>query len=205
MYTTLNNPISSNYEREALFELIKNKGIVIKDVVLSSGETSKYYYDLKRVVLTPNGSDLIGKLLLEKVLEFDVKSIGGLEVGATLLAPLITLKSKKPQLLDAFFVRKSAKKHGLEKEIEGNLIDPAVIVDDVITTGKSVLQTLDKIEQEKKKVNGIVCIIDREEGARELFEKRGVPFISLFRHSEFKDYIRSKLNLQKTNVEMSYH
>ncbi|MDN5869036.1 MAG: orotate phosphoribosyltransferase [Candidatus Nitrosocosmicus sp.] len=200
----MNRPINSKY-KDALFELIKDKGIVIKDVVLSSGETSKYYYDLKRVVLTPTGSDLIGKLLLQEVLQFeDVKSIGGLEVGATLIAPLITLKSSESQLLDAFFVRKSAKKHGLEKEIEGNLIDPAVIVDDVITTGKSVLQTLDKIKQENTKVNGIVCIIDREEGAKELFDKRGVPFISLFKHSDFKDYINSRLNLQNPDVEVSY-
>lgn len=203
MYTTLNSPINSKY-KDDLFELIKHKGIVIKDVVLSSGETSKYYYDLKRVVLTPNGSDLIGKLLLDEVLKFDVNSIGGLEVGATLIAPLITLKSDRSRPIDAFFVRKSAKKHGLEKEIEGNLIDPAVIVDDVITTGKSVLQTLDKIEQENKKVNGIVCIIDREEGAKESFEKRGVPFVSLFKHSDFKEYITSRLNLQNPDVELSY-
>lgn len=207
MYTALKNPLNLKYDKETLnlFELIKVKGIVIKDVVLSSGEKSKYYYDLKRVVLTPNGSDLIGKLLLQKVLEFDnVKSIGGLEVGATLLAPLITLKSQESRLLDAFFVRKSAKKHGLEQEIEGNLRNPAVIVDDVITTGKSVIQTLDKIQQENTKVNGIVCIIDREEGAKELFEKRGVPFVSLFKHSDFSEYIKSRLKMQDQELKVSY-
>ena len=193
----------NNKYAEELFELIKNKGIVIKDVVLSSGETSPYYYDLKSVVLTPIGADLIGKLLLEEVLKFDdVKSVGGLEVGATLLAPLITLKSSERRLLDAFFVRKLPKKHGLEKEVEGNLKDPVVVVDDVITSGKSVLQTIEKIKQNNKKVNGIVCIIDREEGAKELFKDKGIPFVSLFRHSDFKDYIESQRKMQNQSVEI---
>lgn len=191
-------------EKGELFDLIKKKGIVLKDVILSSGVPSKYYYDLKPVVLSPRGSNLIGDLLLHEVLKFKgVKSVGGLEVGATLLVPIVTLKSSKLNLLDAFFVRKNPKRHGLEKEIEGNLIDPVVVVDDVVTTGKSVLQTLEKIAKEGIEVRGIVCVIDREEGAKELFKKHDIPFVPLFTHSDFKDYIESKTEPQKQNVEIN--
>jgi orotate phosphoribosyltransferase len=186
-------------KKEELADLIRNIGIVIKDVTLSSGEKSNFYYDIKSVVLDPKGGYLIGKLVIDMISNFNVKSIGGLELGAIPIATIIARESYgNSKDLKAFFVRKSAKKHGLEKEIEGNIVDPVVIVDDVITTGKSVLQTIEKISKRNLKISCIICVLDREQGAEKLFKEHNIAFYPLFKHSHFKEYIDKKLNEKRT-------
>lgn len=191
----MSNIITKN--KAELAALIRNSGIIIKDVTLSSGEKSKFYYDIKSVVLNPKGCYLIGKLLIDIISNLKAKSIGGLEVGAIPVATIITRESyDNPNIIDlnGFFVRKSAKKHGLEKEIEGNIIEPIVIVDDVITTGKSVLQTIEKISKRNLKISSVVCVLDREQGAEKLFKEHNVKFYPLFKHSYFSEYIDKKIN-----------
>jgi len=183
-----------------LADLIRNSGIIIKDVTLSSGEKSNYYYDIKSVVLDPKGSNLIAELLIDMISDLDVKSIGGLELGAIPIATAIAMKSDNhpnTKNLKAFIVRKSAKKHGLEKEIEGNYIEPIVIVDDVITTGKSILQTIEKLRYHKVKISCVVCVLDREQGAEQLFKDNNIEFRWLFKHSDFSKYIAKKVNEKK--------
>src|SRR5918999_150271 len=100
-------------------ELIKQKGIVIEDVTLSSGEKSEYYYDLKKVVGDPKGINLLTDLLLEEIIipKFgDARSIGGLEAGAIAIAAAVILKhpSRYKNGMRMFYVRKNLKPHGLE-------------------------------------------------------------------------------------------
>lgn len=184
-------------KKTELTDLIRNSGIIIKDVTLSSGEKSNYYYDIKSVVLDPKGCNLIAELLINMISDLNVKSIGGLELGAIPIATAIAMKSyghPTTKNLKAFIVRKSAKKHGLEKEIEGNHIEPIVIVDDVITTGKSIIQTIEKLHYYKVKISGVVCVLDREQGAEQLFKENNIEFRWLFKHSDFKAYIEKKVN-----------
>ena len=105
-------------KKSELADLIKNLGIIIiKDVTLSSGEKSNYYY-IKLVVLDPKGCNLVAELLIELISDFDVKSIGGLELGAIPITTTIAMKSyghPTTKNLKGFIVRKSAKKNGLEK------------------------------------------------------------------------------------------
>jgi orotate phosphoribosyltransferase len=105
-------------------------------------------------------------------------------------------------------VRKEPKRHGPQSEgplayFEGNPISPIVIVDDVITTGKSVInKTLNPIKKLGLDVSGIICIIDREQGAEDLFKENNIEFYSLFKHSvDFKKYIDEKVNESKKIYE----
>ena len=200
--------------KKILENLIKQKAILISDYdkpfKLSGGEFSNYYYNSKNCILDPEGLDIISDLLLKEVRKFKVKSVGGLETGSIPLATAICLKSSLTESdpLSAFFVRKEPKKHGPQSDgptafFEGNPLSPIVIVDDVITTGKSVInKTLDRIKELGMEVSGIICIIDREQGAEELFKENNIEFHALFRHSvDFKKYIDNKIDEKRKVYE----
>ena len=185
-------------KRLKLLEFIKKYGIVFEHVKLSSNVETDYYYDIKRVALHPKGIDLLAELLLEKMAKYAPKSVGGLEMGAIPLATAVMLKStwvgKYKIGLNSFFIRKNPKTHGLEKKIEGKLIPPAVIVDDVITSGQSVMDAINAVNDQGYNVKAVVCVIDREEvGTPNVLKQRKIRYSSLFKHSDFKSFIEESV------------
>ena len=100
--------------------------------------------------------------------------------------------------LNGFFVRKEPKKHGLQKKVEGITKAPLVIVDDVVTTGQSVIDALEPLMAEGHSPIGIISVIDREDERKlEVLKNGTLKFDSLFKHSEFEDSIRMKKEQQK--------
>ena len=197
----------SNYKdnKQKLKEIIKEKGIVFQHVTLSSKIESNYYYDLKKVSFDPKGSSLIGELLMEEIAKFKAGSVGGLEMAAIPLATAAMIKSTEygryKKGLTTFFVRKEPKTHGLEKKIEGIITAPIVIVDDVVTTGKSILTAIDALIKEEYSVKGVVCVLEREEvGTTNVLKERGIPYVSLFKHSDFKEYIEDELKKKNSQI-----
>src|SRR5205085_2930088 len=155
------------YKSEMLKEIVKTKGIIIDVFSIASGKKSHYYYDIKQAILTPKSLALSGELGLELLKGLDAKSVGGLESGAIPFATAISLssiKSRKP--LQMYFVRKQARAHGRRKWIEGNSNSPAVVVDDVITTGNSSAVAIDRLIEAGCNVAGVIALVDREEGAK---------------------------------------
>ncbi len=188
-------------KRMRLKEIIKERGIVIKDVTLSSNRKSHFYYDIKSIVSNPEGAALIGELMLIEILNIEPKtrSVGGLELGAIAIATTIVYSSNQLESknrISSFFVRKSAKIYGLEKMIEGIVKEPVIIVDDVITTGKSVLDAMYALRNQEIYNINIMSVIDRE-AKENLLDENNIKFHSLFKHSEFADYIDSKLAKMK--------
>ena len=184
-------------KRKRLKDIIKETGIVIKDVTLSSNRKSKFYYDIKSIVSEPEGAALIGELMLAEILKIEPKtsSVGGLESGAIAIATAIVYASFQLQptsRVSGFFVRKSAKAYGLEKMVEGIVRTPVAVVDDVITTGKSVMDAVSALRNQGINNINIISVIDREK-KENLLEQNNMEFHSLFGHSEFADYIDSKL------------
>jgi orotate phosphoribosyltransferase len=184
-------------KRKRLKDIIMETGIVIKDVTLSSNRKSKFYYDIKSIVSEPEGAALIGELMLAEILKIESKtrSVGGLESGAIAIATAIVCASFQLQAtrrVSGFFVRKSAKAYGLEKMVEGIVRTPVAVVDDVITTGKSVMDAVSVLRNQGINNINIISVIDREI-KENLLEQNNMEFHSLFRHSEFADYIDSKL------------
>ena len=192
-------------KRRELGNIIKKKGIVIKDkpIELSSGEKTFYYYNIKNVALDPVGSSLIGDLGSEIVSsKWNARSIGGLEIGAIPIAVSICIKSKSA--VQAFFVRKEVKDHGLQQEIEGNIELPVVIVDDVTTKGRSVMQAIEKIMKHNFEIAGVITVVDREAGASDLFKDNRIEFFPIFEHKYFKDYISTMINAKEDKTESYY-
>ena len=177
-------------------EIIKRNGIIVSSqpIVLSSGEKS-HYYDLKMVLADPVGATLVGELLYDIIArEFSARSVGGLEMGAIPISTAIIIGSIRRSGSDGikqFIVRRNVKTHGSGKKVEGYLVEPVVVVDDVMTKGNSVILALEAVRNEGYRPAGVVLVIDREVPNNPV--KDMVKCFSIFNHSDFKEYIDEKL------------
>jgi orotate phosphoribosyltransferase len=158
--------------KEELLECIKTKALKKGDFTLASGKKASFYIDGKQVTLDPQGLLLTGKFILNTLHGANADAIGGPTIGADPIAAAVALLSSQTgHPLKAFLVRKAAKDHGTQKLIEGPPLaegDRVVMVEDVITTGGSVLQAIQEVEKTKAKVIRVLCLVDRNQGAREL-------------------------------------
>ena len=197
---------SYDEKRRKLMEIIQENAIVFQDVQLFSKIKSQYYYDIKRISLQKEGAHLLAELLLTEIYKYGPKSVGGMEMGAVALVMAVVFKStmdgKYSTGLSGFFVRKEAKNYGLQKRIEGNMIPPVVIVDDVITSGQSVMNSIEAVSKEGVTPKGVVCVIDREEeSTSNLLKENNIKYSALFKHSEFKSFIEQKLEEKRRAIE----
>jgi orotate phosphoribosyltransferase len=179
-------------ERERLLELLHSRALEQREVTLSSGRKSDYYLDCKRVTLTPEGAYLSAKILLEMI-NPEVKAVGGLTLGADPLvvsiAVLSYLQERSQRSLPALIVRKEPKKHGTMSFVEGPILEKGTkvaVVEDVITSGASILRAIDRIEAVGYQPVQALVILDRLEGGREEVEKRGLKLQSIFTRDDLK-------------------
>lgn len=159
--------------KEELLKTIKEKALLKGgERTLASGKTSSFYIDGKQVTLDPHGILLVGKVILSMLAGSKVDAVGGPTLGADPIAAAVSLLSSQTgHPLRAFIVRKEAKKHGMQKMIEGPMLqagDHVVMLEDVITTGGSVLTAIKEVEKLQAKVVRVICLVDRNEGAAEL-------------------------------------
>lgn len=180
-------------DRARLLELLTQLSFERRKVVLSSGKESDFYIDCKRTALTAEGHFLVGRLLLQAVLEHapEAKGVGGLTLGADPLASAVSLMSYLAgHPLPAFIVRKEPKGHGTGQWIEGlralgGAGAKVAILEDVVTTGGSTLKAIERAEQEGLQVLGAFALVDRLEGGREAVEQKGYKLFSLFTRRDF--------------------
>jgi orotate phosphoribosyltransferase len=176
--------------KNRLIELIIEKAFIYSEepvFKLVSGRMSNYYFDCKAVTLHPEGICLIGNLLFDLVKDLDVKGIGGLTLGADPIAFSVAYTSYlKGRPVEAFVVRKTAKAHGTMQWIEGNIKkgDKVVIVDDVITTGKSTIEAITRSKEAGLDIVKVIALIDRQEGGKEAVEASGYKLDSIITREE---------------------
>ncbi|MBV9302313.1 MAG: orotate phosphoribosyltransferase [Acidobacteriaceae bacterium] len=177
-------------EREQLKRLLVGRSIRRGEFRLASGSTSNVYVDGKLTTLHAPAMPLVGRLFLDKIWQrgWKPKAIGGLVLGADPIVSAVARESLEAgSSIDAFLVRKEAKKHGTQKFIEGmdeTAGAPVVIVDDVCTTGGSTVEAIDKARNAGMTVLGAICLVDREEGAAENLARAGCAFDRVFRLTE---------------------
>jgi orotate phosphoribosyltransferase len=181
-------------DRERLLELLQTRSLEEREVTLSSGKKSNYYLDCKKVTLTPEGAYLSAKILLEMI-KPEVKAVGGLTLGADPLvvsiAVLSYLQGRSMRSLPGLIVRKEPKKHGTMSFVEGPILEKGAtvaVVEDVITSGASILKAIDRIEAEGYQPVQALAILDRLEGGKEAVEKRrtGLKLQSIFTRDDLK-------------------
>jgi orotate phosphoribosyltransferase len=175
--------------RERLLELIRERSLERGDFVLASGAKSDYYVDCRRTTMHAEGQVLVGQLGWEllKASGLDPDSAGGLTMGADPVSYALAYTSwLAGEPVSAFSVRKEAKEHGRGRRIEGCFESGhrVVVVEDVITSGGSALEACTAVEAAGGQVLGILALLDREAGGREVLERAGYRVLSLIRISE---------------------
>jgi orotate phosphoribosyltransferase len=154
--------------RDRLRELFRQRALQFGDFTLASGQKSSYYVNSKKVLFHAEAITLLGELLYEVSVDVAPQAIGGLEVGAIpMAAAALTAFHRHGHAIEGFFVRKQAKAHGSQDRLEGQVAagDRVVVIDDVLTTGGSVLQAIEVVEAVGATVARVVCICDRLQGA----------------------------------------
>jgi len=165
--------------KSELARLVTELAVVRGRVTLSSGLEADYYVDMRRATLHHAAAPLIGRLLRQLTADWDYVAVGGLTLGADPVAiSMMHAAAAAGEVLDAFVVRKEAKKHGMQRRVEGIEVagQRVLAVEDTSTTGASVLTAVDALNEAGAEVIGVVTIVDRDTGARENIEARGLPY-----------------------------
>lgn len=196
---------ATSEEIQSLQRLLEQHSRLIGDFVLSSGIPTKYYFDAKRVILSPEGVSLAGRVIYPVVRQLGVDAVGGLAMGAIPLALAVSLESlRHDSPIPTFFVRNEKKDHGTKDLISASYpLDEAhmdtdsehspllragrrlLIVDDVITTGDSVKDAIDAVRPLGCDVAGVVALVTRPEGGGvEMATEKFPNYITIFECDE---------------------
>lgn len=176
------------YDREALQQLIREKALKFGEFKLASGKMASYYLDCRQITLDARGARLVGEGMLDLMAGDLPDLVGGMAIGADpITAAILTLAGTRKMPLRGVMVRKEAKQHGTGKFVEGPFAEgeSIVIVEDVVTTGGSSLLAIERCEAVGLKVKRVLAIIDRLEGGREAFARRGYELTTLFTVRDF--------------------
>jgi orotate phosphoribosyltransferase len=170
--------------RDRLSELLRERSVRFGDFVLASGRRSSFYVDARKTTMSGEGLVLIGSMSLAcfAARGWQPELVGGLTLGADPVAYAIAAAARaQDRTIDAFTVRKQLKEHGTGRRIEGCFEPGAriVVVEDVLTTGRSALEALAAVESEGGKVLGVLAVVDRQEGGRNTLEQAGHQVESL--------------------------
>lgn len=175
--------------KKALFQLLEQGALKRGSFTLSSGKTSTYYLDGRVITLTPEGAYLVANIILDMVKGLQIDAIGGPTLGADPIAGAVACSAHQRGLpLTAFIVRKEAKGHGMQRQVEGPALSKSarvVIVDDVATTGKALIEAKAALEALGVTVVKAIVIVDRNEGARQNCAQAGISLESIFTIADF--------------------
>lgn len=175
--------------REKLYALLKKEAFIKKRLRLSSGKISSYYLDVRKVSLNSTGLYYMSELIWSKIKNDKITAFGGPSLGADPIVGGVCIAAHKDKKkLKGFLIRKAPKKYGKQKLIEGPELssrDRVVIVDDVATSGASLIKSLEVLRAQKIKVVAALVVVDRQEGAKENLARLNCPLISLFTKSDF--------------------
>jgi orotate phosphoribosyltransferase len=164
--------------RERLIDELRSHALVVGEVVLASGQVAQYYVDAKRAILRPAGFAALAELVAARARDWNATAVGGLTMGAD--APACAALAGGADV-KAFFVRKETKQHGLQRRIEGPLLEPGdrcLIVEDVVTTGGSTLEAIAAVREAGHQVAGVITVLDRLAGGAERIREAvdGAPY-----------------------------
>ena len=181
--------MAAPYDRDALRTLLATRTLKRGDFLLVSGKRSRIYFNMKATMMTPEGAAQCARGLLSVLEGLDADYVAGLEMGAVpLLGGIAALSWDIGRPIGAVFVRKAAKAHGTSLMVEG-LDDTrgeslqgkhVVLIDDVATSGGSILKAADQIEAAGGIMKDAIVILDREQGADANLAARGITLHALF-------------------------
>lgn len=149
---------------------------------LASGKESDYYVDMKKAMTVPSILSRIAIAMAPEVKGAD--RLAGMELGAIPIVVAVALETGIPYLM----IRKGKRDHGTLRKVEGDIVekDKVVVIEDVTTTGVSLMRAVEAVREAGGIVDKVVVIVDRQEGAAELFRKEGLRFVPLLVRDDLK-------------------
>ena len=171
--------------KEKILEMLKEvEAIKFGDFVLSSGKRSGVYIDIKQACTHPDILAAIAEQMakLAKDVEFD--RIACVELGGVAIAVALALKTGKPYAI----FRKRKKDYGVKDDLVGEIRkgEKVLVVEDVTTTGSSAISAVERVRARGGDVKAVFVVVDREEGAKEAFEKINVELVPLLKMSDLR-------------------
>lgn len=181
--------LTLNQHKMQLLKLLKKKAVKTGRVKLSSGKISNFYIDGRLITLSPEGAWLVANIMLEMIKGKKIHAVGGLTLGADPITGAIAcLAYIKNIPLTTFIVRKAKKEHGMQRQIEGPQLkrgQRALIVDDVATSGGSLIEAKQALDKIGIKADLAIVIVDRQEGASKNLKDAGIKLLSIFKKKDF--------------------
>jgi orotate phosphoribosyltransferase len=166
--------------RATLIRELREHALVIGEVTLTSGAKAQYYVDVKRAILLPAAFRALGELVAAEAERLGATAVGGTTMGAD---PIACAALAGGADVKAFFVRKDRKEHGLQRWVEGPLLeagDRCLVVEDVVTTGGSTMHALERLREDGRAVVGVVSVLDRLAGGGAAIEAAArAPYVAL--------------------------
>ncbi len=180
---------SIDQDKSELFRLLKTQAFFKGKFILSSGKESNFYLDARLVTLSAAGAYLTARIMLDMIKDDQPDAIGGPTLGADpMVGAIASLSHQEGRPINTFIIRKQPKAHGKQQQVEGPLLKEGgsvVIIDDVATTGKAFVESIEVLQKMNIKIKKAICVIDRGEGALEALAKYNVPLESIFTIAEF--------------------
>ena len=175
--------------KNKLFDLLNQDALKRGSFLLSSGKESNYYLDGRVITLDPQGAYLVASIILKMLRGEILDAIGGPTLGADPIAgALAALSYINQQPIKTFIVRKQAKEHGTQQQIEGPALkkgDRVILIDDVATSGKAILEAKLALDKIGVIANKAIVIVDRNQGAIDNLAKVGIKLESIFKIADF--------------------
>jgi orotate phosphoribosyltransferase len=175
-------PADTSAAQQVLAIAIARGALLFGEFTLASGKKSNRYYNGKKVTLAPDGAYWVAKAIFDLCVNSQIDAVGGLEMGAVPIATSVAQVSYlEGQHVAAFIVRHSAKDHGTKSLVEGYLKsgDRVCVVDDVVTTGESLLKAIAAVKEAGGQVVKVIAIVDRHEGGSDRIRAEGYDFACL--------------------------
>jgi len=188
-------------EQELVSELFEIGCVKFGEFTLKSGIKSPIYFDMRILVSFPKLMNIVSEVFAAKIKEqsLDFDLICGVPYGAISLATGVSLKTDKPMI----FKRKETKSHGTKKIIEGiyNTDDRCLVIDDVVTSGISIMETVDSLRENHIQVTDAVVLLDREQGGFENVKNGNVQLHSIFRTKEILNILFTKNKIDQDTYD----